>query len=310
MKGWVRALKGHEHRRRPASRSRPATRCTAPSNAAASTRCWSSAATAASTRCRSRRCRAARGDGQPVTTLIDLEPRHAAGALLRRRAGRLAAAEQHGRLRLARDGGEHDVAPARRQGLHQLRRGRDAVPAVAGQRAAAAARDARGLRSTGGRILTFEIDELKPMANGGRGLTLIDLDAKDTLAGAAAYTRSVKIAGIGRGGKEREETLEIRSLNNAKAGARAQGQDGGPRVQADGHRAGASSGAGLFCSSQFRPLMRAGGAEANARQIPFRCFRSAPRSRRHEPWQFPGQYTGRARDCRHGCICPHAARRA
>ncbi|HZX88183.1 MAG TPA: hypothetical protein VFF19_31705, partial [Reyranella sp.] len=52
---------------------------------------------------------------------------------------------------------------------------------------------------------------------GGRGLTLIDLEAKDTLAGAAAYTRSVKIEGIGRGGKERDETLEIRSLNNAKA---------------------------------------------------------------------------------------------
>ena len=71
--------------------------------------------------------------------------------------------------------------------------------------------------STGGRILTFEISELKAMGNGGRGLMLIDLEAKDTLAGAAAYTRSVKIEGIGRGGKEREETLEIRSLNNARA---------------------------------------------------------------------------------------------
>jgi topoisomerase-4 subunit A len=78
--------------------------------------------------------------------------------------------------------------------------------------------------STGGRILTFEIAELKPMANGGRGLMLIDLEAKDTLAGAAAYTRSVKIAGIGRGGKEREETLEIRSLNNAKAGRGRKGK--------------------------------------------------------------------------------------
>jgi topoisomerase-4 subunit A len=55
------------------------------------------------------------------------------------------------------------------------------------------------------------------MNNGGRGLMLIDLEAKDTLAGAAAYTRSVRIEGIGRGGKEREETLEIRSLNNARA---------------------------------------------------------------------------------------------
>ena len=71
--------------------------------------------------------------------------------------------------------------------------------------------------SAGGRILTFEISELKTMANGGRGLMLIDLEPKDTLAGAAAYTRSIRIEGIGRGGKEREETLEIRSLNNARA---------------------------------------------------------------------------------------------
>ncbi|MCZ2496285.1 DNA topoisomerase IV subunit A [Xylophilus sp. Kf1] len=71
--------------------------------------------------------------------------------------------------------------------------------------------------SVGGRILTFEIAELKLMEKGGRGLMLIDLEDQDTLAGAAAYTRSVRIAGLGRGGKEREETLEIRSLNNARA---------------------------------------------------------------------------------------------
>ena len=53
---------------------------------------------------------------------------------------------------------------------------------------------------------------------------LIDLEAKDTLAGAAAYTRSVKIQGIGRGGKDREETLEIRSLNNAKAARAKKGR--------------------------------------------------------------------------------------
>jgi topoisomerase-4 subunit A len=78
--------------------------------------------------------------------------------------------------------------------------------------------------STGGRVLTFAIEELKLMEKGGRGLMLIDLEAKDTLAGAAAYTRSVKIEGIGRGGKAREETLEIRSLNNAKAGRAKKGR--------------------------------------------------------------------------------------
>jgi topoisomerase-4 subunit A len=78
--------------------------------------------------------------------------------------------------------------------------------------------------STGGRVLTFEISELKTMEKGGRGLMLIDLETKDTLAGAAAYTRSVKIEGIGRGGKEREETLEIRSLNNAKTARAKKGK--------------------------------------------------------------------------------------
>ena len=62
------------------------------------------------------------------------------------------------------------------------------------------------------------------MEKGGRGLTLIDLDAKDQLAGAAAYTRSVRIAGVGRGGKDREEVLEIRSLNNAKAARARKGK--------------------------------------------------------------------------------------
>ena len=78
--------------------------------------------------------------------------------------------------------------------------------------------------STGGRILTFEIGELKTMAKGGRGLLLIDLEPRDSLAGAAAYCRSVRIEGIGRAGKEREETLEIRSLNNARAARARKGK--------------------------------------------------------------------------------------
>ena len=78
--------------------------------------------------------------------------------------------------------------------------------------------------STGGRILTFEIDQIKTMTNGGRGLMLIDLEDKDTLAGAAAYTRSIRIEGIGRGGKARDETLEIRSLNNARAARARKGK--------------------------------------------------------------------------------------
>lgn len=69
-------------------------------------------------------------------------------------------------------------------------------------------------------LLTFEIGELRHQASGGRGLLLMGLDKKESLVGACAYARAVRIWGEGRGNKPREETLEIRSLNNAK-GARA-----------------------------------------------------------------------------------------
>ncbi|MNR66342.1 hypothetical protein D3C85_1897770 [compost metagenome] len=45
---------------------------------------------------------------------------------------------------------------------------------------------------------------------------LLALEDGDSLAGAAAYTRSIRLDGTGRGGKVRDETLEIRSLNNAR----------------------------------------------------------------------------------------------
>lgn len=47
------------------------------------------------------------------------------------------------------------------------------------------------------------------MANGDRGVMLIDLEAKDTLAGAAAYARSVRIAGIGCGGKGKGKAADL-----------------------------------------------------------------------------------------------------
>lgn len=78
--------------------------------------------------------------------------------------------------------------------------------------------------STGGRILTFEITELKTMANGSSGLMLIDLEDKDSSQARFAYTRSIRLDGIGRGGKQRDETLEIRSLNNARAAHAYKGQ--------------------------------------------------------------------------------------
>ena len=176
----------------------------------------------------------ARGDGQPVTTLIELESgtqlaHYFAGPasatlLLSSSAGygflanveNMVSRQKGGKTFISVGEGETVCKPSVVGGTTLSVPG--ATGAAATQPLPAATHVA--CASTGGRILTFEISELKAMPNGGRGLTLIDLEAKDALAGAAAYTRSVKIEGIGRGGKEREETLEIRSLNNAR-GARA-----------------------------------------------------------------------------------------
>jgi topoisomerase-4 subunit A len=167
----------------------------------------------------------ARGDGQPVTTLVDLEPgthlvHFFAGApgawlLLSGSGGYGFLASVENMISRVR-GGKAFIACGN-NGETVCRPSPANVPPQAPATHVACA-------STGGRILTFEIGELKPMTNGGRGLMLIDLDPKDTLAGAAAYTRSVKISGIGRGGKERDETLEIRTLNNAKAGRGRKGK--------------------------------------------------------------------------------------
>ena len=173
----------------------------------------------------------ARGDGQPVTTLIDFE---SGTQLLHYFAGPLAAT-----LLLSSSGGYGFLA--RVEHLLSRQRGGKAFislgegetvlkPSVVG---GVIDSSATGLiapathvacASQGGRILTFDIAELKLQPNGGRGLTLIDLEPKDSLAGAAAYTRSVRIEGIGRGGKAREETLEIRSLNNARSARARKGK--------------------------------------------------------------------------------------
>ena len=79
--------------------------------------------------------------------------------------------------------------------------------------------------SANGRFLTFALAEVKTLEKGGKGLQLMALEAKDSLAGAAAYSRSVQISGTGRGGKAKSEQLEIRSLNNALASRAKKGKE-------------------------------------------------------------------------------------
>ncbi len=169
-----------------------------------------------------------RGDGQPVTTLMELEAGTqiqyyfagplSARLLLASSAGygftalveNMVSRQKGGKAFVSLDDGDALCAPSHISGSS------GSLPLADASHVACA--------SVGGRILTFEVAELNHMAKGGKGLKLIDLEDKDRLAGVAVYTRSIRIEGIGRGGKAREETLEIRSLNNAKAGRAKKGK--------------------------------------------------------------------------------------
>lgn len=166
----------------------------------------------------------ARGDGQPVTTYIDLE---AGTQLVHYFAGAASAW-----LLLSNSGGYGFIATVENM-MSRQRGGKSFISCAPGEAICRpspanvppqAPATHVACVSSARRILTFPIGELRQQANGGRGLLLIDLEKKETLAGAAAYVRSIVIKGTFRG-KERDETLEIRSLNNALG---ARGRKGKP----------------------------------------------------------------------------------
>ena len=159
-----------------------------------------------------------RGDGQPVTTMIELEAgtqvAHffagppAAQLLLSSTGGfGFMAAIEHMMSRHRSGKAFMDVAEG-----DQLCRP-SVVGGAAGTEPLPAATHVCCVASDR-QILTFDIAELKLLPKGGRGLTLMDLAPKARLAGAAAYTRSIRIEGDFRG-KRRDEQLDIRTLNNA-----------------------------------------------------------------------------------------------
>ncbi len=151
-----------------------------------------------------------RGDGQPITTLIELESGtqpahyfagHAAQTLL------IAGSGGYGLL--ARVG---DLVARQRSGkaFSTLEAGETLLPPSLTTMALAG--DQVGCLSALGRLLVFPLTELKLQPNGGRGLTLIDLEPEDTLASVAVFAQALRIEGSGRGGKARDEVLKGASL--------------------------------------------------------------------------------------------------
>ncbi|MDA7415698.1 DNA topoisomerase IV subunit A [Xenophilus arseniciresistens] len=171
----------------------------------------------------------ARGDGQPVTTMIELE----AGT----QVAHFFAGPSSAQLLLANTGGYGFLAQVEHM-VSRQKGGKAFVDVGEGEQLTRPALVGGASGTTPAepathvccvasdrQILTFELSELKMLPKGGRGLTLMDLGPKAVLAGAAAYTRSVRIEGDFRG-KRREEQLDIRSLNNARAARGRKGKAG------------------------------------------------------------------------------------
>ncbi|MCK6426427.1 MAG: DNA topoisomerase IV subunit A [Burkholderiaceae bacterium] len=145
----------------------------------------------------------ARGDGVPITTLIELEAgtrvahylagpaeqplllAHSGATGLLAKLGDLVARNKGGKAFLSLEAGEEPFAPVRLEPGHT-------------QVACA---------TTAGRLLVFGLGELKQQPSGGRGLMLMDVEAGDTLAAVTSFALGLRVLGSGRGGRPKEEEL-------------------------------------------------------------------------------------------------------
>jgi topoisomerase-4 subunit A len=83
----------------------------------------------------------------------------------------------------------------------------------------------------------FPLDEVKLQPSGGRGLTLMDVDAKDPMLSVATCYDAITVLGTGRGGKPREELLQgasfaIHAGKRARKGRKVDGMKTVTRVVA------------------------------------------------------------------------------
>ncbi|GGC09629.1 DNA topoisomerase 4 subunit A [Oxalicibacterium flavum] len=151
----------------------------------------------------------ARGDGVPITTLIELASgtrvQHyfagpadtalllatTAGYGFVAKAGDMTARNRGGKSFITLDDGDEPLAP----------------------RAVAADASAIACLSEKGRLLVFGLDEIKTLTAGGRGVILMDLENNEKLIAAQPISqRGVLVSGSGRGGKAQEVALSASGL--------------------------------------------------------------------------------------------------
>ena len=206
QKGWVRALKGHEvDTATLAFKAGDALHRTFACRSVDPLLVFGSNGRVYS--CAVSQLPSGRGDGAPITTLIDLEsgtqPAHYVAAAtaqtlllagsggygLLATVGDLISRQKGGKAFLMLEAGEAPLAPSPTHGASQV-----------------------ACLSASGRLLVFPLDDLKLQPKGGRGLTLMDLDAKDALAASVAFASVLRVIGTGRGGKAKDEALKGAAL--------------------------------------------------------------------------------------------------
>ncbi|MBC3875773.1 DNA topoisomerase IV subunit A [Undibacterium flavidum] len=151
----------------------------------------------------------ARGDGVPVTTLIDL----ASGTrILHYFAGKAETS-----LLLASTAGYGFTAKLCDM-VGRMKAGKAFMTLEDGDEPlapTAVADDASAIAclSEKGRLLVFGLAEIKQLSSGGRGVILMELEAKEKLIAATAISqKGVKVSGIGRAAKPQEVSLSASGL--------------------------------------------------------------------------------------------------
>ena len=168
-----------------------------------------------------------RGDGQPITSLIDLEsgtqPAHyfagsgaqtlllagTGGFGLLATVGDLQSRQRSGKSFLNLEPQEQLLPPCLVDARSQL-----------------------ACLTLAGRLLVFALNEVKRQANGGRGLTLIDLHEGDVLVSTAAFDQVLEVTGTSRAGKVRQELLKGAALTAFVAKRARKGKPHGLPVKA------------------------------------------------------------------------------
>jgi topoisomerase-4 subunit A len=207
LKGWVRALKGHDVD--PASlgfKAGDALYGTFPCRSVDSLLVFGSPAKGSGRvyTVAISQLPGGRGDGAPITSLIDLESgtqaahyfaggaettlllANTGGFGLLAKAGDMQGRQRAGKSFLTLEDSDHVLPP---------------VPVLPAHRQVACL-------ALDGRLLVFPLDELKLQSNGGKGLTLMDVDAKSPLVSVATCAEALKVVGTGRGGKPKDEDLK------------------------------------------------------------------------------------------------------